>query len=410
MIEKKDRKFFIFILLITLTYLGHLVLFLNNPTGAQRYLYFIGFDDLFADFFNCCIHVSDRNPYFTNYFFQSNYLPFVNMIFYPFSLLADYRHFSLADCWNSNIAMFSCFIFILFGILLLLHSILCLCRKYKTNKFIILAIIFSGVFLHTIERANILLFSTAFLFYFLAFYDSENNYYSYFAAICLALASVIKVYPVLYGLLYLNDYKKNFRKILLSFITAFLLAFLPFLFFKHGFENLPRLFEILSGTETSYTNYISRFDFKVCGYLFLRFFDLKDFAPSIIPVIKYFTYFISFLSLFFAFLINDYLKKMLLITMSVLYLPPFSWFYCSIYLIPLLIYYMRKNENDNIKKITHFLFFLFFYSLFMPFGLGSVKNVDLRLIIINCVSFVIWIYILIDSLIEIYKKFLSLKK
>lgn len=387
------------------TYLCHLFLFLDNPLGAQRYLYFIGFDDLFADFFNCCIHVADKNPYFTNYFLKSNYLPFVNMIFYPFSLLADYRNFSLADCWNSHIAVFSCFIFVLFGIMLLLHSMLCLCRKFKTNQLILIAIIFSEVFLHTIERANILLFSSAFLFYFLSFYDSESKYYPYFAAISLALVSVIKVYPVLFGLLYLNNYKNNLKKILVAAITALLLTFLPFLFFEHGFGNLPKLFEILSSTEIPYTNYIARFDFKVCGYLFLRLFDLKEFSSSLIPIIKYFTYIISFLSLVFVFLINDYFKKMILITMSVLYLPPFSWFYCSVYLIPLLIYYMGKNESNNENKIMLFFAFLFFYSIFIPFGLSAVKNIDLRLVVINFVTFVFWIYVLIISVIEMYKRF-----
>ena len=204
---------------------------MKKPTGVQRFLFAGGFSDLCADFFNWCIHASDRNPYFTDFWFPSNYLPIVNLFFYPFSRLDDYKHFSLQDCWNSNIALFSCFLFIFYSALILIHSVLCLCKKYKTNNLVIVAIIFSGVFLFTLERANILIFSTALLFYFISYYDSESKILSYFAAICLALASCIKIYPVLFGLLYLRDYKKNYRHIILAFIFAVIFAFVPFLFF-----------------------------------------------------------------------------------------------------------------------------------------------------------------------------------
>ena len=395
---KSNKKLYIFVFSILFTFFIYLFLFMKNPAGIQRYLFAGGFSDLCADFFNCCIHVSDKNPYFTDFWFQSNYLPIVNFLFYPLSKFADYRHFNLQDCWNSNIAVFTCFLFIFYSALLLVHSILCLCKKFNTDKLIIIPIIFSGIFLFTLERANILIFSTALLFYFISFYDSKNKILRYFSTFCLALVSCIKIYPVLFGIFYLVDCRRFYKQVIASFVLGIIFAFLPFLFFKHGFENLPRLIEILQKPALETPN---------CRYGFDCVINIvtNGSAMALSRFVHCFTYVLCAISLLLVFSSNNYLNKLLLIIFPVLYLPPFSYFYCSVYFIPALCFFMSSNDSSK-KQIYQGLLLLFFYLMFVPIVLKPINGIgdyNLRFVIINCTCLLVWLSILINEILVFFR-------
>ena len=392
---KNNKKLYLFILFILSAFLAHFFYFARSPEGTQRSLFFAGFADLCADFFNTCMTIADRNPYFTDRFLKSVYLPIVNIIFYPFTKFADYKNFTLQDCWNSSIAMFTCFLFVFFTALLLIHSMYCLCKKYGTDTKILVAILFSSVFLFTLERANILVFSTALLFYFLAYYDSDSTLMSLFAAICLSLVSCIKIHPVLFGLLYLVDFKKHYVHILIAFIFGILFAFLPFLFFKHGFANLPKLMEILSSAVIYNSDATFSFDYglsKLFGFFFHREMDFRTIGRIIVYVLAAF-------SLLLAFCTKDSFKRLLLIIFSVLYLPPFSYFYCALYLIPALIYFFGKDKPD-VRKIEEACIFLLFCFIFMPLVLKPIHGFHgytLKFLFINFFCFLLWPYLLVTE-------------
>lgn len=88
---------YLFSYFILLAFVVHAILLIENPEGAQRYMYFEGFKNLFADYFSCIRHSSDKNPYFSDYFFQSNYLPFVHILYYPFSQLDNFAEMTLEN-------------------------------------------------------------------------------------------------------------------------------------------------------------------------------------------------------------------------------------------------------------------------------------------------------------------------
>lgn len=120
-----------------------IILLFADPSH-QLHVFFLKLDNFFADFYNTLIYIADKNPYYNelNGTCNKNYLPFSYMILYPFTLLTNYSSISLEDCWNSQIAVLSCFFFTLLSLFLLFHSLYLLCKKYKCSPIILFIIFF----------------------------------------------------------------------------------------------------------------------------------------------------------------------------------------------------------------------------------------------------------------------------
>lgn len=398
---------YLFSYLILLAFVVHAILLIENPEGAQRYMYFEGFKNLFADYFSCIRHSSDKNPYFSDYFFQSNYLPFVHILYYPFSQLDNFAEMTLENFYESKIGMFSCFFFNGIAALIFVHSLICLCNKYKTNKIVIPAILLSGIMLHTFERANIIVLAGALLIYFVTYYDSENVLLSYFAATCLALVAVIKIYPVLFGILYLE--KKYVKQIIYSACLTLILIFLPFLFFEHGFENIPKLISTVKNIDGDSFGVIPRFEVKywityASYFVFGNASRLNAIARLARPMVLSF----SLLSLFVSIMDKSFENKLVLILSVILFFPSFSFLYCGIYL-SILIIYVLSDDRAELNKSSLFLIIALFIT-FIPITITDfyVKNgrefiISTGNIIRTFIPFVIWVVKFLEIMIVFIK-------
>ena len=404
MTNKKIKPVYIFSALIVALFIVHFALLVHNPHGAQRHIFFLGGDDLFADFYNPLRYVSERDPYFdaTNGYVYHNYLPFVFMFFYPFSKLDNYAQFSLADCYESKLGSFSLVFFLILSTAVFSHSLCCLCRRYKTDKIILLPILLSYIVLSSLERANIILLGSAFLFYFLAFYDSEDKFLRFFAAVSLAIISVSKIYPVIFGIFYFQ--KKQFKEIAVAAISALLLAFLPFLFFKHGFANIPQLYGIIK----EFSHFKGLFHIQGIIYRLFRFVTHNDALALKIGVVgRHFTVLLSLSAIVLAIFDKNYFRKISLVNFALLYLPNFSGFYCALYIIPLIVYFFSDEKKYSVKDIV---FFLYFILMFMPVQFlfyytsraGKNEVLELNPIFINVFSFCGLVLCVIMALRAVY--------
>ena len=133
---------------------------------------------------------------------------------------------SLQDCWNSQQALLSAGIFLLISIFFFLHSLYLLCKKYVCPRYILVIIFFSSVTLFAMERGNFILLTAACINYFL--YTLNNERMRWIGIICLALAAVFKVFPIIFSLYYLH--KKKYRSFIYLAFTTAILVFLPFFF------------------------------------------------------------------------------------------------------------------------------------------------------------------------------------
>ncbi len=93
-----------------------------------------------------------------------------------------------------------------------------------------------------IERGNPAFLVVILLLYAIAFKDSDNKYLREIALILIAVAANIKIYPAIFGLLYLKD--KRFKEAFHLVIYGLALFIIPF-FFMEGFKSIKEYLVII---------------------------------------------------------------------------------------------------------------------------------------------------------------------
>jgi hypothetical protein len=323
------------------------------PQGKQLYVFFNRCEDLFGDFFDVLRHLADRDPY-TN---LSSYLPLVCMMLYPFSILDDYSHMTLVQAWGSKIGMVSAFLFIFFSCCTLLFTLYKLTDSKKHNILFVALLSLSGVFLFSIERANTIILTAGFLSLFLLYHNSDNKILRLTGLVFLCLATVFKVYPVLFGLILLKQ--KRYKDILFCIVTTFLLTFVPFLFFKHGFNNVGQLFNNLSTYGNLYAAMSDGMSIQSLTNMIIKLGFLPLDKTQIFHLSYGVTLIIVLFTLFIFFKTKDNLVELFLITCMVIMLPTNSPLYTGLYFFPIILIFLNKDQFVKLDYLYAFLFIVF---------------------------------------------------
>jgi hypothetical protein len=326
----KTKLEYIFSLSIFVLFLAFAIELLNNPLGPQRQIFFMSLYDFFADFFNLLRYISDRDPYFND--FKGSYLPLSYLILYPFSKLDNFGVMTLEEARKSIMGIMSVCLFTIFSFSLLLVSLNKLIKKYLVSPIISVCFALSYIFFFSVERGNLMMLCGAFVAFFICYYDSKRKYERIVAIISLALAVTIKVYPVLFGLLYLE--KKQYREIFFSALVTLLLVFLPFIFFKRGFANIPQLIKNTLGMTDAYNykNIFPRFSlmhliYRINGIIdinnIINIIDNSDdiLTLIIVNIAQKINFLLCILSVIFALLTKNKYLKISLLTIVILFLP-----------------------------------------------------------------------------------------
>jgi hypothetical protein len=240
-VSARNRYDIIFVSVMSALLLLFTVLLVCDPTGAQANVFFQKTGDFFADYFNVAKMSADRNPYWYGLDdpqpSEHGYPPLCYVIFYFLSRFADYAGLSAFDAGYTTMGLASAFLFMSVIALLFFAILRQGYRKQGALAALVpLALFFSSVFLFSFERGNIVLLAAALIAFFILNYRSENRVVAELALIALAVATALKGYPALVGLLLLFD--RRYAAAARAALYAALLIFLPFLFFEGGFANI----------------------------------------------------------------------------------------------------------------------------------------------------------------------------
>jgi len=352
----------------------------------QEYVLFRGAQDFMADFFNVQRYISENDPYFNeiNGQCEKPYLPLCYLILKPFNNLCDYANMSLEDCWYSPLAEISALVFLLISLFFFFHSLSLLNSNNEWKAYHILLLLFSSVFLFTIERGNLIILTVACINYFLAFYDSKNVWKYRLGLLCLCLAAVMKVYPVLFGIMLLKD--KRYKDIAYCIVAGLILSFVPFLFFEHGLANVPQLIENIKANTLAYSHSSSEYKFGMIV--------LGQVLPSATLAVKIITALLSLASLVLAFFEKRRWLQVALICMVILLYPANSAFYCGLYLIPMLALFFNKQDYRGVDWTIAVLLCL----IMNPIQI-VIYTTTITPIIANVSSILLWIMLLIYSIV-----------
>ncbi|MEI0526857.1 glycosyltransferase family 87 protein [Brachyspira murdochii] len=368
----------LFVLLLSFTILLFIIFFIKDKGGRQLNIVLGGWD-LFADFYNVLRFIARKDPYFDYVLGQAyqSYLPLSYLLIYPFSIIRNYANMSLYDVQVDPVSNMSLVIFMFIAVLLFILFLKKLYSKKDYNYIIPLLLFITTPVIFTIERANIMFHTAAFVVMFLCLYKSEKKYEQIIALICLGIASALKVYPVLLGFLLLQE--KRYKDIVIGASITLGLVFLPFFFFnKHSFlEN--------------FVQFISN------GKLFSELFPIRDglalfiskFGISI-TLSKMILFILFIISIIYSFVANEYWKKVLLLIIISIQTPT-TGYYSELFMYPVLILFLIK---DKFYKIDY-IFLILFVLLLMPFQTSIPVSATLG----TFLSGSIWLVVLIETIL-----------
>lgn len=376
----------------------------ENLFGHQEYVFFNGGNDLFADYFNVHRFIAERDPYFNEMI--SNYLPLSYLLLMPFNQLCDYAQMTQDDCYTCNVAVISAVVFLIVSLFFFFDSLNRLNNKHGWRIFNTFLLLFSSIFLYTIERGNMVILASAGANYFLAYYDAESVWKRRFGLLCLCFAAVLKIFPVLFGILLLKD--KRYRDIVFCIIAGLLLTFLPFLYFEHGFGNIPRLIEELRAHMAIAALPDTVYKFGIHSLAQMIIFAINYLNPGQIaaPTIamwtigtKVLTAILACVSLVFAFIEKQRWMQIGLIAMVIMLYPADSYFYSGLYLIPMIMLFLNKEDYCGMDYAVAVLVCLIMNPVQLVYG-----PVSLSAVIINIFSIILWILLIVYSGINTFGK------
>lgn len=213
-----------------------------QPYGDQLAIFFRKTEDFFADYFNPAKMSFDRNPYWFGLDDpapqEHGYPPLAYFIFYFLSRFADYSHLSAFEAGYTTTGLASAFLFMT----LVTVCFFALLRHAYEKQGVLgvllpVCLFISSVFLFSFERGNNIILAVACATFFVLACRSRNKVVFELGLVALAVATALKGYPALFGMLLLFD--RRFAAAVRCAVYAILLIFLPFLFFEGGLANVP---------------------------------------------------------------------------------------------------------------------------------------------------------------------------
>lgn len=196
-----------------------------------EYLIFRGGDDLFMDFFNHVGYVSHENGVYASSV-HACFPAFAYLFYAAVALLLPAGSAVMhAPHLMSPLLYVAYFVYTALALALLFALISKYLKDYSpaTRLGVTLLLLFSNVFIDMIERGNSVLLVAIFLLAAMLLREREGRVPRELALILIAAAAGFKVYPALFGLLYL--YEKRYAEAVRLVVYGVLFFLLPFAFF-----------------------------------------------------------------------------------------------------------------------------------------------------------------------------------
>lgn len=322
--------------------------------GSFRFMsesFFQNFSDYFMDYFDSIRDAAGFNVYSD---YNVLYSPLVNLYFMFCSFFIPKRaldhnvdHYVMRSQPMAYVMLglylVVCFVLLYFAIKKLLKK-----QSKAQIIFIYCLVVFSYPFLYTIERGNTLLLTFVLVACFFAYFRSEKKYQHELSILCLALATTIKLYPVILVLILFK--KKAWKDITKYGIYTTLLLFLPFIFY----EGLDGLFLMVRSSLSFFGELLHCFSniFLVLYY---------GFGVNIV-VAKMINYFVMFLFVINFFIVKKPYQESGALFIIFLCTPPGTESYIDIFFLITLLLMLQEKEKGYIELIycANLLLFLTF--------------------------------------------------
>jgi len=307
------------------------------------------------DFIETLWHAHSLRPYQFGSIYPA--LPYV--LLFPFSQMVPrfffeelpvpgFNRVSLSpQAFLVTISFFALCFFILF---------LSITFKNKKDKYLfVIMTLLSGPFIFMLERDNVLILTVALLMIFVKTYDAKDRRVCWAGFSCLAIAVAMKLYPVVFGLLLLGKRenvasRERIKDILTCVFFGCAAFFVPFLLIREEnaisqmlqniFSNSEAVYRFGLGQQISLRNMLNIVSYGIYG-------RVGFFSNSSVTI---FMLLLGVMSVLGAAFCQTKWKKIAILTLLIILLPPFSMKFNGLYMIiPLYLFFTtntRQNKSD----------------------------------------------------------------
>lgn len=340
----------------TLSYL--IVLLITGGRTAAWLAMENNFDNFLTDHFRHIAFASDMKHFYFNTL-DATFPPFAYLLYY---LLYRINPNSWGvDQWKEcRDYQYNPLVYLMLAILVVLifqYAVDELLPQYKNarNRLLVIAVIFSApVMAGALERGNISFLTAVMLLFALLLKDSDKAPAREAALLLIAAASGLKLYPAIFGVIYIVE--KRYKEGLRLLVYGLLVFLVPFAFCG-GIPGLVQYFKILFFFENQgYRSWTNVRNYLLCISDLMGQYDRSAYFVKYFKIIE---------NLYLVFCVVSMFKtkqrwKYALYTGGIMALyVPFSYRYTSVYMIIPLIMYLKQDEEKQ-KKIYGILFALTF--------------------------------------------------
>ena len=340
MTERKN----LFYVLSLLGFIISFILILKTNGETFRSFFYYG-HDYFMDFFNHIWYVRDRAHVYDSSIYAS-FPPLAYVLYYflgkfiPASAVEGPGNRAVRDnLFGLN--LYVAYTAVLVVALVFLVQYFLREKKRQEQCLLLFIILLSAPFIGLYERGNSAFIVLLLLFGFTALKDSKEAWKREAAILLLAVAAGLKLYPAVFGLLYLQE--RRWKEAARLTVYGLFLVFFPFIFFG-GFGKIPVLL----------------YNFKAIRQKMGMSLPFLLAAGRVVSVLFF------LLSCGCVLLQKVLWKKMVLLSGIMIFFPVWSGSYTLIYLtLPLVLFLAEKKEEVTGFDILYQVFFACVFTILL---------------------------------------------
>lgn len=408
--NKSITKFFYMILIMSIIIFGFSIP-LTHASSIKLYLWKAG--SSFYDFYSCLrdnIYWNRIDLYLNN---PTIYPPLANFFYMLITRCMSIETVRELEIYESlkhvkSLQECSLYFVIYMNVLLMGYYLVCTSLKKggKIEKIVFpILTLFTVPFIYQFERANIIFLSLIFTMCFFLWYDCENKYMRELSYIALALASGIKIYPAIYGVLVIK--KGRYKDALRLIIYGVLLFVVPFVVYGNIGNNLLAFIGNLINTseQFSMTRVGCQLDFEsISKYVLFFLGDKRIFVSNVITTL------LTFLGIIGVLVLDAGWKNVLLMTCLLIGIPGISYTYTAIFMVIPIILYLDSKEK-TVRDIIYGLGMLLVI-IPLPFcwleGSGDVyysyMNVTTPMLVEGISILIMTSLLVVEAFLKIFRK------
>jgi len=324
-----------------------------------------------SDFGQTIFFAMSKNPYVGD--FTTSYAPLAFLFFRPFAALCSLNDafstpLTFDDLVSYNKAIivtpqfWTCYVIYVIGCFLAIYFLL---RKItamgnKNAAFFFVSLLFSNVLIYGIARGTNVILCFVFVAAFIRFKDSENKILREISYICLAIAGVMKIYPLLFGVYLIRD--KRWAAVIRTAIYTIILFIVPFAFIDGGFSNIGVMLNNLFVFTSKESRIFAPKNLSASSLL-AKIMALFSSEAAVEPIMDWLQYIpmaaVFIVCVIFALRSKNSFSTSVFVMCGMTLVPTVSYFYLVIFTIFPLIEFIKANKAmPKYKRIYYTVFFL----------------------------------------------------